>query len=80
MKKKQFDTLVIHDLEEDVFHLPTHNHTYYELVYVIKGKGKHYLNNVVMSYKAGDLFFDFAKRSALSGFCHTVQNGFYKIY
>lgn len=33
-----------------------------------------------MSYKAGDLFFDFAKRSALSGFCHTVQNGFYKIY
>ena len=74
MKKKQFDTLVIHDLEEDIFHLPTHSHTYYELVYVIKGKGKHYLNNLVMSYKAGDLFLispkdqhylDFATRSRM---------------
>lgn len=74
MKKKQFDTLVIHDLEEDIFHLPTHSHTYYELVYVIKGKGKHYLNQVVMPYKPGDLFlispedqhyFDFAVRSRM---------------
>ncbi|MDQ1095885.1 MULTISPECIES: AraC family transcriptional regulator [Chryseobacterium] len=57
MKKRQFSTLVIHDLVADTFHLPNHSHTYYELVYVLKGKGRHYLNNLVTSYKPGDLFF-----------------------
>lgn len=57
MKKKQYDTLVIHDLEADTFHLPSHSHTYYELVYVLKGRGTHYLNNLVATYKPGDIFF-----------------------
>jgi AraC-like DNA-binding protein len=56
MKKTQFDTLVIHDFEEKEFHLPNHSHTYYELVYIRKGKGVHLLNNLRLSYSKGDLF------------------------
>lgn len=57
LKKKQFNTLVIHDLVADTFHLPSHSHTYYELVYVLEGRGTHYLNNLITPYKPGDLFF-----------------------
>lgn len=57
MKKlKQFDTLVIHEFEEKVFHLPVHSHTYYEIIYIFKGSGIHHLNNNQLLYKAGDLF------------------------
>jgi AraC-like DNA-binding protein len=55
-KLKQFDTLVIHEFEEKVFHLPVHSHTYYEIIYIFKGAGIHHLNNNQLSYKAGDLF------------------------
>lgn len=56
MKRKQFDQLVIHDFEENVFHLPAHSHTYYELVYIRKGSGVHLLNHNRMPYKTGDIF------------------------
>jgi len=53
---KQYEPLVIHDFEEKQFHLPVHAHTYFELIYIYKGSGSHYLNNCKLSYKAGDLF------------------------
>lgn len=56
MKRKQFDTLVVDILEGDRYNLPLHGHTYYEMVYVMKGSGEHYLNNNVFTYKVGDLF------------------------
>lgn len=56
MKKVQFEELVIHHYEEAVFHLPEHSHTYYELVYIHKGRGIHLLNNCQFPYKKGDLF------------------------
>lgn len=57
MKKlNQFDTLVIDEFEEDKYHLPTHSHTYYEIIYIIKGSGIHQLNNNLLPYKTGDLF------------------------
>jgi AraC-like DNA-binding protein len=57
MKKlNQFDTLVIDEFEEDKYHLPTHSHTYYEIIYIIKGSGIHQLNNNLLPYKSGDLF------------------------
>ncbi|GGE96857.1 AraC-type DNA-binding protein [Chishuiella changwenlii] len=56
MKRKQFDTLVIDVMEKEQYDLPLHSHTYYEMVYVIKGSGEHYLNNNVFNYKVGDLF------------------------
>ena len=68
----QFDTLVIDEFEEDKYHLPTHSHTYYEIIYIIKGCGIHQLNNNLLPYKTGDLFvistddehyFDIKKRT-----------------
>lgn len=52
----QFDTLVIDEFEEDQYHLPTHSHTYYEIIYIMKGKGIHQLNNNLIPYQTGDLF------------------------
>ena len=52
----QYETLVIHEFEEEKFHLPTHSHTYYELIYIVNGSGIHQLNNNLIPYKAGDLF------------------------
>lgn len=57
MKKlNQFDTLVIDEFEEDEYHLPTHSHTYYEIIYIIKGSGIHQLNDNLLAYESGDLF------------------------
>ncbi len=57
MKKLiQFDTLLIDEFEEDNYRFPTHSHTYYEIIYIIKGNGIHQLNNNLLPYKAGDLF------------------------
>jgi len=57
MKKlNQFDTLMFDEFEEDKYHLPTHSHTYYEIIYIIKGNGIHQLNNNLLPYQSGDLF------------------------
>jgi AraC-like DNA-binding protein len=53
---KQFDPLVIHDFEEKIFHMESHAHTYFEIGYIYKGKGIHYLNNSSINYSSGDLF------------------------
>lgn len=55
-KLKQFDSLVIRQFEEEVFHLPTHGHTYYEIVYILKGTGNHVINGNGIGYESGDLF------------------------
>lgn len=52
----QFDTLAIDEFEEDKYHLPTHSHTYYEIIYIIKGSGIHQLNKNLIPYQSGDLF------------------------
>ena len=44
------------DFELDVYPLPRHNHTYYEIIYIYHGSGKHCLNNNNFNYQAGDLF------------------------
>jgi quercetin dioxygenase-like cupin family protein len=57
MKKlNQFESLLLDEFEEDKFHLPVHGHTYYELIYIVKGSGIHHLNQNLLGYKAGDLF------------------------
>ncbi|MES1214037.1 MAG: AraC family transcriptional regulator [Bacteroidota bacterium] len=53
---RQFETLVISDFEEEVYHLPKHNHTYYEIIYIYKGCGLHHLNENILPYSTGDLF------------------------
>lgn len=56
MRKIQFELLVVDDFETDVYPLPVHRHTYYELIYIRKGKGLHYLNNSCFDYEKGDIF------------------------
>ena len=56
MKRAQFEPLIIEVFETLTFPLPKHSHTYYELIYIYKGQGLHYLNKIVMPYKAGDLY------------------------
>ena len=56
MRKAQFEPLEIDDFETDVYPLPIHRHTYYELVYIKKGNGTHQLNHNSFTYKTGDLF------------------------
>lgn len=56
MKLNQFETLLLDEFEEEKFHLPVHSHTYYELIYIVKGHGIHHLNDNLLPYKAGDLF------------------------
>ena len=36
---------------------PRHNHNFFELTFVLKGRGQHLLNDSVIDYKEGDLFF-----------------------
>jgi len=57
MKKlNQFESLLLDEFEDEVYHLPVHSHTYYELIYIVKGHGIHQLNQNLLPYKAGDLF------------------------
>ncbi|WP_313385533.1 AraC family transcriptional regulator [Chishuiella sp.] len=56
MKRKQYETLLIEDMITEQYNLPLHSHTYYEMIYVYKGTGQHFLNNNVFNYKTGDLF------------------------
>ncbi|WP_442592028.1 AraC family transcriptional regulator [Pedobacter sp. AW31-3R] len=56
MKKSQFHPLVIETYETTTYPLPKHSHTYYELIYIFKGNGCHYLNQIAIPYKSGDLF------------------------
>jgi len=55
-KLKQFETLAFDEFEDEQFHLPSHSHTYYEIIYIVKGSGVHQLNKNLLPYKAGDLF------------------------
>lgn len=35
---------------------PIHNHTYFEIIFILKGNGVHQINGSVYSYSAGDVF------------------------
>lgn len=56
MKRKQFEPLEIDTFETTIYPFPRHSHTYYELVYISKGIGNHCINEIMIPYKAGDLF------------------------
>ncbi|QTD38896.1 helix-turn-helix domain-containing protein [Polaribacter batillariae] len=36
---------------------PKHKHNFYELTFILKGKGKHVFNDSAVAYKKGDVFF-----------------------
>lgn len=55
IRLKQFNSLLIEDLDENSFPLPFHSQNYNELVYVYSGNGTHLLNNNRYPYNEGDL-------------------------
>lgn len=56
MKRRQFEPLEIDTFEASVYPFPKHSHTYYELIYIFKGSGNHHINQMIIPYKAGDLY------------------------
>jgi len=52
----QYQPLVISDFETDCWEHPVHNHNHYELIYVKKGSGNHYIQDIINKYSQGDLF------------------------
>lgn len=52
----QYQPLVISDFETEKWEHPVHNHNHYELIYIKKGSGRHYIKNLANSYCQGDLF------------------------
>lgn len=76
MKKlNQFDTLVIDEFEKENFHIPTHSDTYYEIIYIVKASGIHYLNSNLLPYTSGDLFVIIkTTRFFFIKFTHTYLN------
>lgn len=56
MKRKQFEPLELDCFEAEVYPFPNHSHTYYELIFIVKGAGNHHINKLVIPYKSGDLY------------------------
>jgi len=56
MKRRLFEELEIETYSTDTYPLPIHSHTYYELIYIYKGSGRHHFNKLVVPYAAGDVF------------------------
>ena len=42
---------------ENEWGYPKHKHLFFELTFILKGKGKHNLNDSTIEYKEGDVFF-----------------------
>lgn len=46
----------IYHFEASVWAHKVHNHTYFEIIFILKGSGVHSVNNNDLDYKAGDIF------------------------
>jgi AraC family transcriptional regulator, L-rhamnose operon regulatory protein RhaS len=51
-----FHSINIFTLELDNWEYEVHKHNFYEMIYVDKGKGMHYLNDISFPFKRGDVF------------------------
>ena len=55
-KLKQFDLLEIMEFEQEEFGYPKHGQNYYEIMYILEGKGVHHQNTSKVVYTSGDAF------------------------
>ena len=53
---RQFEPFILTDFEVEEYPFPRHNHTYYEIIYIYHGSGRHCLNTNEFDYQPGDLF------------------------
>jgi AraC-like DNA-binding protein len=75
---RQFAPLILEELVKDEFHQPSHGQTYYEIVYIFEGKGKHLLNNRRTPYQPGDCFFISPEDTHYLGITTTTHFGVIK--
>jgi AraC family transcriptional regulator, L-rhamnose operon regulatory protein RhaS len=52
----QYEPFNIYIFEASAWEHPVHNHTYSEIIFIKKGKGKHCINGNSFSYQEGDIF------------------------
>lgn len=60
MSKRFFITKNLDVLQfkaENEWGYPRHKHNFFELTFVLKGNGQHLLNDSIIDYKEGDVFF-----------------------
>lgn len=53
---KQFEPVLISDFEVSDWQHPVHNHNHYELIYIMHGSGRHFINSLPVNYQQGDVF------------------------
>ncbi|WP_069658122.1 AraC family transcriptional regulator [Arcticibacter eurypsychrophilus] len=53
---RQLKPLVISDFESEKWEHPVHKHNHYELIFIKKGTGNHYINELAIPYREGDVF------------------------
>lgn len=46
----------IYHFETDTWQHPVHNHTYFEVIFILRGYGKHNLNGNTFDYTSGDVY------------------------
>jgi YesN/AraC family two-component response regulator len=51
-----YEPFNIYHFEADHWQHPVHNHTYFEIIFILKGKGQHTVNGNRFAYRAGDIF------------------------
>lgn len=51
------DQFSIYHFESELWTHPLHNHTYFEIIFIIKGKGIHNINHEKFEYQSGDVYF-----------------------
>ncbi|MFZ4928612.1 AraC family transcriptional regulator [Chryseobacterium sp. Mn2064] len=51
-----FNSFNVFSVEKENWDIEYHNHNFYELIIIEKGKGVHHLNNITFPYKKGDAF------------------------
>lgn len=52
----QYDSFNIYCFEAEQWEHPVHKHTYSEIIFIRKGKGKHIINSNTIHYMEGDVF------------------------
>lgn len=52
----QHDPFNIYCFESDTWEHPVHKHTYFEIIFILKGKGVHNINGNAFRYNQGDVF------------------------
>ncbi|MEC3965850.1 AraC family ligand binding domain-containing protein [Flagellimonas halotolerans] len=74
----------IYHFEASHWEHPLHNHTYFEIIFILKGNGKHQINGNVVDYGEGDVFllgpedFHHFEIDKLTEFCFIRFNDYFR--